>query len=69
MRLDEVVSWFSTRGYKSTANYFMCLVKDDCTILYRNAYWTDTKTIYNHLGDRLFKQLECDVITWMPAEA
>ena len=66
MRLDEVVSWFSTRGYKSTASYFMSLIKDECTILYRNAYWIDTKMIHGHLGDRLFKELECDVMTWMP---
>jgi hypothetical protein len=66
MRLDEVVSWFSTRGYKQTANYFMSLVKDECTILYRNAYWTDTEVLHGHLGDRLFRELECDVITWMP---
>ena len=72
MRLDEVVSWFSIRGYKSTANYFMSLINDDCTTLYRNAYWIDTNTVRRHLGyptDRLFQELECDVMTWMPNEA
>lgn len=69
MRLDEVVSWFSTRGYKSTANYFMGMVHDECTILYRNAYWIETRPLLIHVGDRLFNELECDVITWMPIEA
>lgn len=69
MRLDEVVAWFSTRGYKSTASYFLGLVHDDCTIMYRNAYWVDTKVLYNHLGDRLFNEMECDVVTWMPSDA
>lgn len=68
MRLDEVVSWFSQRGYKSTASYFMSLVHDECTISYRNAYWTDTKSLRNHLGGRLFCELECDVTTWMAGE-
>lgn len=66
MRLDEVVSWLSTRGYKQTASYFMMLVKDECTILYRNAFWIDTKPVHNHLGDRLFREMECDIITWIP---
>jgi hypothetical protein len=72
MRLDEVVSWFSQRGYKSTASYFMSLINEDCTTLYRNAYWIETETLRRHLGyptDRLFKELECDVTTWMPNEA
>jgi hypothetical protein len=69
MRLDEVVSWFSIRGYKSTASYFMSLVKDSCTVTYRNAFWMDTKVIHNHIGDRLFKEMECDVTTWMQDEA
>ena len=66
MRLDEVVSWFSQRGYKQTASYFMMLVKDECTVLHRNAFWIDTKTVHGHLGNRLFHELECDVITWVP---
>jgi hypothetical protein len=66
MRLDEVISWFSQRGYKQTASYFMLLVKDECTVLHRNAFWIDKKMVHGHLGDRLFKELECDVCTWMP---
>ena len=66
MRLDEVVSWFSQRGYKQTASYFMVLVRDECTILHRNAFWIDTKKVHGHLGTRLFKELECDVCTWIP---
>jgi hypothetical protein len=65
MRLDEVVSWFSQHGYKQTASYFMSLVKDECTILYDDMFWIDTKTIHDHLGDRLFRKLECDVCTWI----
>jgi hypothetical protein len=66
MRLDEVISWFSQRGYKQTASYFMLLVKDECTVLHRNAFWIDTKMVHGHLGDRLFNEMECDVVTWMP---
>ena len=66
MRLDEVVSWFSTRGYKSAANYFMTLVKEKCTITYRNTFWIDTDIVKQHIGERLFREMECDVVTWMP---
>ena len=69
MRLDEVISWFSQHGYKQTASYFMTMVKDQAAydvILYRNAYWVNTKMVRGHLGDRLFKELECDVCTWIP---
>jgi len=68
MRLDEVVSWFSQRGYKQTSNYFMSLINDDCTTLYDSVYWIDTNTVRRHLGyptDSLFRELECDVITYM----
>lgn len=68
MRLDEIITWLSTRGYKQTANYFISLVKDDCTVLYRNAYWIDTTPVRAHLGDRLFQELECEVSTWVGTE-
>ena len=69
MRLDEVISWFSQRGYKQTASYFMSMVKDQVAydvIVDRNAFWINTKMVHGHLGDRLFKELECDVCTWVP---
>jgi hypothetical protein len=68
MRLDEVVAFFSQRGNKQTASYFISLANCDCTAFYRNAYWTDTSIFKQHLGERLFKELECEVSTWMPAE-
>jgi hypothetical protein len=68
MRLDEVVAFFSQRGYKQTASYFISLANCDCTVFYRNAYWTATSIIKAHLGDRLFQELECEVSTWMPTE-
>jgi hypothetical protein len=68
MRLDEVVTFFSLRGYKQTASYFMSLINDACTVLYRNAYWVETDILKRHLGDRLFQELECEVSTWMPTE-
>jgi hypothetical protein len=68
MRLDEVVTFFSLNGYKQTATYFMSLINDACTVQYRNAYWVETCTLKNHLGDRLFKELECEVCTMMGME-
>lgn len=71
MRLDEVIAWFSQRGYKQTASYFMLMVKDQSSydvVLYRNAFWINTKMVLGHLGDRLFRELECDVTTQMDCE-
>lgn len=68
MRLDEVVAFFSICGYKSTASYFMSLINDECTVQYRNAYWVETGILKNHLGDRLFRELECEVSTLMGME-
>jgi len=36
--------------------------------LYRNAFWINTKMVLGHLGDRLFRELECDVTTQMNCE-
>jgi len=71
MRLDEVVTFFSLRGYKQTASYFMSMVSklsDYDVVLYRNAFWINTKMVHGHLGDRLFKELECEVCTMMGME-
>lgn len=68
MRLDQVVSFFSLNGYKQTANYFISLINDACTVYYCNAYWVETGILKSHLGDRLFTKLECEVDTMMGME-
>ena len=65
MRLDKIVSWLSQKGYKQTANYFLSMVHDSCTVFYNNAFWIDSKVLENHLGNRLFKELETGVCQFM----
>lgn len=65
MLLVEVVAWFQERGYRQTAEYFMALCKDECTVFIKNRFWISTKAVKSHIGDRLMRELECDVCTWV----
>lgn len=75
MKLVDVVAWCMKKDMPNTANYFIgqmyghltpCICKD-------NVWYIDTAVLIVHFtvadNDKVWKQMECDVVTFVGLEA
>ena len=75
MTLTDVLEWCFRKGLYSTANHFVGMVHGHLTpcICKDNVWYIDTAVLIVHFtvadNDKVWKQMECDVVTFVGLEA
>jgi hypothetical protein len=68
MNLDQLIPALTERGLKNTASYFSSFYGDEKYTVEKK--WIDKSFVQNHIGPgQLFKDLECEVLTWLDIKA